>query len=236
MPAVKKQIRKRIQPKKPASPAKREKRPSRPLPKDNSSGAFYEKVMSLFCYLFSLTATILALAALHLTGEVEVNSLLAAAPTYSKNLSYFEPLHPDMPIMDNLAETFVRQYITATSTVYKNAHEQAFLWHGVVPHMAVPSVLEPFQKRTEEIFNGEAPPKLTVDTHIRKIIKEGWNSWQILFDTRTLEQNLVDPKIEHWIATIQFRYYAFNRIMTRRFKNPMGFTVTQYNLAQQKTM
>lgn len=234
MPAVKKQIRKTIQAKKPLPKAKKVASPRVPALKERSSGAFYKMVMSGICYALSFTATVLSLVALQLTGEVEVDTLLAATPTYSNNLVYFEPLHVDMPIMDNLAETFVRMYITATSTVYKNAKEQNFLWNGVVPQLSHYRVLENFRKRTKKVFDGETPPKKSVDTHIKKISKEGWNSWIVFFDTRTLQTDIDVPVVESWVATIQFRYYAYNRYMGKRFKNPMGFTVTRFDLAREK--
>ncbi len=73
-----------------------------------------------------------------------------------------------------------------------------------------------------------------VETDIKRIIKEGWNSWQIFFDTRKMETSISQPIIEHWIATIQFRYYSDNAVMFSRLRNPLGFTVTQYHLARQK--
>ena len=84
------------------------------------------------------------------------------------------------------------------------------------------------------MFDSEKPPAKTVETDIKRIIKEGWNSWQIFFDTRRMESQTSEPIIEHWIATIQFRYYKNNAVMFPRLRNPLGFTVTQYHLAQQK--
>ena len=80
----------------------------------------------------------------------------------------------------------------------------------------------------------ENTPTVMVDTDIKKIIQEGWNSWQIFFDTRRMDSTISPPVIEHWLATIPFRYYASNAIMVSRLRNPLGFTVTQYNLARQK--
>ena len=77
-------------------------------------------------------------------------------------------------------------------------------------------------------------PNIMIDTDIKRIFKEGWNSWQVFFDTRKVESTTSEPVVEHWLATIQFRYYASNVAMSSRLRNPMGFTVTQYYVARQK--
>ena len=106
---------------------------------------------------------------------------------------------------------------------------------GMVRYMSTPKIYGEFWDRvSKKMFNGDAPPAVTMEPHIRRILKEGWNSWQIFFETRTMKNNIEAPKIEHWIATIQFRYYSYNAVMFRRLRNPMGFTVTQYHLARQK--
>lgn len=195
------------------------------------------RVFAVVCFCFTATATVLALSLLHLTGETEVDAVLATSPTYSENLAYFDPLHPDMPAMDILSEMFVRQFITVANTVYKDPHEMLRMWggSGMVRFMSSPKIYGEFWDRVSTTyFDGENPPKITMEPHIRRILKEGWNSWQIFFETRTLRSNIETPKIDYWIATIQFRYYSYNAVMFRRLRNPMGFTVTQYHLARQK--
>ncbi len=198
---------------------------------------FLSQMCGFICFAFVTTATVLSLSLLHLTGEFEVDATLAVNPTYSENLAYFQPLHPDMPAMDLLSEMFVRQFITASNTVYKNREEMMRMWGGggMVRYMSTPKIYGEFWDRvSKKMFNGDAPPAVTMEPHIRRILKEGWNSWQIFFETRTMKNNIEAPKIEHWIATIQFRYYSYNAVMFRRLRNPMGFTVTQYHLARQK--
>lgn len=190
------------------------------------------------CFLLVLSGSVLALSLLHLTKEADVASVLVTNPTFSDNLAYFEPLHPDMPTMDILAEMFVRQYVTVRNNVWPNVREMRVAWGpaGIVRHLSTPSVYDDFyRKETLNIFpDMEQAPAVMVDTDIKKIIKEGWNSWQVFFDTRKMETSVSLPIIEHWIATIQFRYYASNAVMFSRLRNPMGFTITQYHLARQK--
>ncbi len=195
------------------------------------------RIFALICFCLTATATVFALSLLHLTGETEVDAVLTTSPTYSENLAYFEPLHPDMPAMDILSEMFVRQFITVANTVYKEPHEMLRMWggSGLIRYMSSPKIYGEFWDRVSKTyFDGENPPKITMEPHIRRILKEGWNSWQIFFETRTLRSNIETPKIDYWIATIQFRYYSYNAVMFRRLRNPMGFTVTQYHLARQK--
>ena len=88
------------------------------------------RIFALICFCLTATATVFALSLLHLTGETEVDAVLTTSPTYSENLAYFEPLHPDMPAMDILSEMFVRQFITVANTVYKEPHEMLRMWGG----------------------------------------------------------------------------------------------------------
>lgn len=203
-----------------------------------STFMWLSRFFSVLCFFLMTTLVALALSLIHITKEAEVNSVLVTAPTYSENLSYFEPLHPDMPAMDILAEMFVRQYVTARNNVWRSAPEMRRMWGpgGVVRYMSTPAVYDAFQRREAGRYfpDMESTPTVMVETDIKRIIKEGWNSWQIFFDTRKMETSISQPIIEHWIATIQFRYYSDNAVMFSRLRNPLGFTVTQYHLARQK--
>ena len=203
-----------------------------------STFIWLSRFFSVLCFALVVSAVVFALSLIHISKEAEVDSVLVTAPTYSENLSYFEPLHPDMPAMDVLAEMFVRQYVTARNNVWKNAREMRIQWGGggLVRYMSSPEVYEDFvTKEMPRYFpDPETAPQVTVETDIKRIIKEGWNSWQIFFDTRRRDKTVSPPVIEHWIATIQFRYYSSNATMFSRLRNPLGFTVTQYHLARQK--
>ena len=203
-----------------------------------STFMWLSRFFSVLCFFLMTTLAALSLSLIHITKEAEVNSVLVTAPTYSENLSYFEPLHPDMPAMDILAEMFVRQYVTARNNVWRNAPEMRRMWGpgGVVRYMSTSAVYDDFVRREVGRYfpEPEYAPKVMVETDIKKIIKEGWNSWQIFFDTRKMETSISQPVVEHWIATIQFRYYSDNAVMFSRLRNPLGFTVTQYHLARQK--
>ena len=203
-----------------------------------STYMWLSRFFSVFCFSLVTTGTVLALSLLHITKSADVYSVLVTAPTYSDNLAYFEPLHPDMPTMDILAEMFVRQYVTVRNNVWKNTREMQIAWGpgGIIHRMSTSNVYDTFWK-TEAIRyfpDLDSMPAVMVDTDIKKIIKEGWNSWQIFFDTRRMDSSISPPIIDHWIATIQFRYYASNALMFSRLRNPLGFTVTQYHLARQK--
>lgn len=196
------------------------------------------RFFSVLCFFLMISLVTLALSLIHITKEAEVNSVLVTAPTYSENLAYFEPLHPDMPAMDILAEMFVRQYVTTRNNVWRNAPEMRRMWgpNGIIRRMSAPKVFDAFKtKEASRYFPDlKVAPKVMIETDIKKIIKEGWNSWQIFFDTRKMETSISEPVVEHWIATIQFRYYSGNAVMMNRLRNPLGFTVTQYHLARQK--
>lgn len=196
------------------------------------------RFFSVLCFALMTSVSILALSLIHITKEAEVHPVLATAPTFSENLAYFEPLHPDMPTMDILAEMFVRQYVTARNNVWTNAAEMRRMWgpSGVVRYMSTGEVYETFWRREAlRYFQGDdKAPQVMIETDIKRIIKEGWNSWQIFFDTRRMDTSISVPVIDHWIATIQFRYYSGNAVMFSRLRNPLGFTVTQYHLARQK--
>ena len=198
------------------------------------------RFISILCFSLILSSSVLALSLIHITKEAEVNSVLVTSPTFSDNLAYFEPLHADMPTMDILAEMFVRQYVTIRNNVWPNAREMRIAWDGggIIYNMSSPNVYDAFW-RTEVLRyfpDGEmdSSPDVMVDTDIKRIIKEGWNSWQIFFDTRKMATTVSPPVIEHWLATIQFKYYASRAVMRSRLRNPLGFTVTQYHVARQK--
>lgn len=195
------------------------------------------RIFGGICFAVVTSATVLALSLIHLTSEAEANALLVSKPTYSENLAYFEPLHMDMPTMDVLAEMFVRQYVTVRNTTWKDLPEMRRMWGpgGIVRYMSTPAVYDQFWRREAiRYFDGERAPSVMIEPDIRRIIKEGWNSWQIFFDTRLMETPISEPVIDHWIATIQFRYYPGNAVMYNRLRNPLGFTVTQYHLARQR--
>ena len=205
-----------------------------------STFMWLSRFFSVLCFGLLLSSSVLALSLIHIAKEAEVDSVLVTSPTYSDNLAYFEPLHADMPTMDILAEMFVRHYVTVRNNVWPNAKEMQIAWGpgGIVRRMSTWNVYDDFWKKEARRYvksrDIEQPPAVMVDTDIKKIIKEGWNSWQIFFDTRKMDTTISPPVIEHWLATIQFRYYASNAIMASRLRNPLGFTVTQYHLARQK--
>lgn len=197
------------------------------------------RFFNVLCFVLVFTASVQALSLIHMAKESEVNSVLVTSPMFSENLAYFEPLHPDMPTMDILAEMFVRQYVTIRHNVWPHVEEMRVNWSpsGIVSRLSMRNVYEAFWK--DEVMkymdeDMEQPPTVMVDTDIKRIIKEGWNSWQIFFDTRKMSKSIDAPIIEHWIATIQFRYYSSNVLMASRLLNPLGFTVTQYHLAATK--
>ena len=196
------------------------------------------RFFSILCFSLVLSSSVLALSMIHIAKEAEVDSVLVTNPTFSDNLAYFEPLHADMPAMDILAEMFVRQYVTTRNNVWPNAREMRVAWGGIIRYMSTPSVYNAFWRSEAVRYypdrDMEYAPSVMVDTDIKKIIKEGWNSWQIFFDTRKMDTSVSPPIVEHWLATIQFRYYASNAVMLSRLRNPLGFTVTQYHLARQK--
>ncbi|MBO4644724.1 MAG: type IV secretion system protein [Alphaproteobacteria bacterium] len=199
------------------------------------------RFFNVLCFTLVFSCSVLSLSLIHIAKEADVSSVLVTAPTFSDNLAYFEPLHADMPAMDILAEMFVRQYLTARNNFYPNAREMRVMWGpgGIVRRLSTWDVYEAFvNKEFSKYFsdgeiNKESADTM-VDTDIKRIFKEGWNSWQIFFDTRKVESTISEPEVEHWLATIQFRYYASNARMSPRLHNPMGFTVTQYYVAKQK--
>jgi len=195
------------------------------------------RLCGIVCFAAVGSSAMLSLILLHLSIEVEANSFLVAAPTFSENLAYFEPLHPDMPKMDNLAEMFVRQYVVARHSMVANKREMNVAWSdsGVVSRMSSPAVFSRFYSTTAKPFlNRDIVSPVTTEVDMKRIIKDGWNNWQVFFDTRTVEKPDDEPEIKSWIATIQFRYYPSRIIMHNRLRNPLGFTVVQYNVAEQR--
>lgn len=195
------------------------------------------RIFGALCFFFTATSALLSLMLLHLAGEAEANTFVVTSPTFSENLAYFEPLHADAPKMDTLAEMYVRQYVSVRHSVVQNLREMKVNWGygGVIASLSIPSVYEKFATRyVKDIVDGKKAIEQTVEVDMKRIIKDGWNNWQVFFDTRELKGGAVEPVVTSWIATIQFRYFAFNAVMARRLKNPMGFTVMQYNVAKQK--
>jgi len=195
------------------------------------------RFFSILCFVLVFSCSVLSLSLLHIAKEADVDSVLVTAPTYSDNLVYFEPLHADMPTMDILAEMFVRKYLITRNNFVPNSSEMRVMWGpgGIVRRMSTQEVYDEFwRKEARRYVDDGRIPNIMIDTDIRRIFKEGWNSWQIFFDTRKVESTTSTPEVEHWLATIQFRYYASNAIMASRLRNPMGFTVTQYHVARQK--
>ena len=199
------------------------------------------RIFGIVCFFLTGTAALLSLVLLHLTSETEVNTFVVTSPTFSENLAYFEPLHAEASKMDTLAEMFVRQYVSARHTIFANAREMRVAWGGggLVAKMSSPSVYEKFAEMPEVIrmleLEDDQPSKKTTEVDMKRIIKDGWNNWQVFFDTRMLNNETGgDPEVTSWIATVQFRYYASRMLMVNRLKNPLGFTVVQYNVAKQK--
>lgn len=195
------------------------------------------RIFGALCFFFTGTAALLSLMLLHLAGEAEANTFVVTSPTFSENLAYFEPLHADAPKMDTLAEMYVRQYVSVRHSVIRNIKEMQVAWDygGIIDSLSAPYVYDRFVDATvTDITQKERLPEKTTEVDMKRIIKDGWNNWQVFFDTRELKNGEEVPEITSWIATVQFRYYAFNAVMARRLKNPMGFMVTQYNVAKQK--
>ena len=107
------------------------------------------RFFNVLCFVLVFSCSVLSLSLIHIAKEADVYAVLVTAPTYSDNLAYFEPLHPDMPVMDILAETFVRQYLVSRNNFYPNAREMRAMWGpgGVVRRMSSNDVYETFKKK-----------------------------------------------------------------------------------------
>ncbi|MCQ2914929.1 MAG: type IV secretion system protein [Alphaproteobacteria bacterium] len=221
-------------------------------PHESDAFAWLSKFFSFVCFTLLFTMCLFCLSLLHLTSLIEVNDTLALSKNstlLSENLSYFTPLDIDKfnkilsesyrnkeeaKTVDSLARLFIKQYVIKTNTIYRNPREMNMLWNGVVNRLSTGPVFAKFWDRAKHIFDGEnivSQEFPRQEAEIKNISKDGWNIYSVNFTTYKQTITSTVPIIDNWKATIQFRFFKNRVIMHPYLMNPLGFTVTKYNLS-----
>jgi len=143
-----------------------------------------------------------------------------------------------------LTELFVREYLILRNSFTADAEEMAQRWgaNGDVREMSSTGIYEDFKRdfatAALELIRQYG---VTRDIKILSITevaggKEGQQWWQVEFRTSDMAPTYETPRISEWVAHIGIKYRAKQVTFGKRLKNPIGFTVTNYQYEQRKKM
>lgn len=144
-----------------------------------------------------------------------------------------QPINNNMEDEKGISEAFVRQYLLLRSSFSNDVPEMEARWlpGGDVQEMSASTVYADFLKSfANPALNLIRTRQLTREVRILSVIEMSRGVWQIEYETRDMFPNSTRPEVNFWTADIRIGYRKKSVKYGERLKNPIGFTVTRYNL------
>ena len=195
------------------------------------------RISYIVCFLMLLGNVVLSLALMQLSSQMRVDSVLISKQSSSGEMVDIEPVAEDMNGINVLNDVMVKYYLTVRHTVIPDRDTMEFRWDrgGVLNRLSSPEVYSDFYKNQEafkakilDIGSGREPPS---EIEIIDFKKPASNLWNIDFDIITYSRFTGEESRQRWNASLRARNYTSREIISQGLINPLGFVVTEYNLA-----
>ena len=176
---------------------------------------------------------VLILAIFQVMPLFRVEPFLLSFQNKNEQIVKIKPLSGGMESKKRISETFIRQYVLLRSSFTRDITEMEARWYpdGAIQELSSSIVYKDFLRNTADkalavIKKRGLVRKINILT-VNELTK---GLWQVEYETRDMLPDSIRPKINSWTATIKIAYRKKEVKYNERFKNPVGFTVREYNL------
>lgn len=192
----------------------------------------------ILCIMMLFTNVVLSLSLVQIADSMRVDSVVLTKQNSSGKMVDVDPVALDMNHVDAINEVMLRKYILLRHTIINDESLMRFRWQpgGLVYLMSTDAVYDELYKNKDE-FNGRMAgirngSEIPQEVDIIDVKKLANNLWSVDFDTITYAPTTGAVKRQRWNASVKAANLEWGKIMTNSFINPLGFVVTEYNLAQ----
>lgn len=180
---------------------------------------------------------VLILAIAQIMPLYRVEPFLLTFENKDEQVYNIQPLR-NMESKKAITEVFVREYVLMRSAYTDDIQEMESRWMpgGPLQEMSSPTVYQAFiEKTAKKVFSVIREKGLIRLVHILTINEISRGQWQVEYETRDMYPDSSAPQVEYWTASLMVRYRQKTVKYGERLSNPIGFTVTRYNLKHNKT-
>lgn len=195
---------------------------------------FASFIMLIGNVLFSITL-------MQISDEVRIDSALITVQNKTEQMIDIEPVARDMSGFDILNDTMLRYYIKARHSVVPDSDVLKYMWErgGVIHRMSSPAIYrdftrnaygakDPLASRLGKIRQNIIPPS---DVEILSVRKVANNLWNVDFDLIEYDEFSSREQRSRWNVSVKATNLPSRVLFSKDFSNPLGFVVTEYNIA-----
>ena len=196
------------------------------------------RISIVICVLMLVCNVLLSLSMMQIADSVRVDSVVMTRQNSSNKMVDVEPVLPGMDTADILNEIMIKKYILLRHNIIGSAKVMNFRWgpRGLLGYLSTPSVYNKFYKNKDDFKHKLSEIKsgvqLPVEVEFIDIKKEANNLWKVDFDTIEYDASSGIFSRKHWIASVRAKNDPNRVLYSRYIINPLGFIVTEYNLAK----
>lgn len=162
-----------------------------------------------------------------------IEPFLLTFQSKAEQIYRIQPMGMSRTTRDAISEIFVRQYILIRNTFENNIPEMEARWgmDGSLREMSSDAVFSKFQKDdAPRILELIRTKNLTRRINIKNANKIAEDYWQVEFTMEDMLPTSITPEKRSVRASVRIAFR--NKVVKHgdRLKNPIGFTVVQYNV------
>lgn len=179
---------------------------------------------------------VLILAIAQILPIYRIEPFLLTFENKEEQVYHIQPLQ-NMESRKAITEVFVREYVLLRSAYTDDIPEMESRWMpgGPLQEMSSPTVYQAFVEKTaKRVFNVIREKGLVRLVHILTVNEISRGQWQVEYETRDMYPDSAAPQVEYWTASLMVTYRQKTVKYGERLSNPIGFTVTRYNLKHNK--
>ncbi len=196
------------------------------------------RISIVICVLMLICNVVLSLSLMQIADSVRVDSVVLTRQNSSGKMVDVEPVSADMNNIDILNEVMVKKYILLRHNILSNVDVMRFRWDagGLLQYLSSPEVYKDFYKNKDAmkllLTTISSGTQLPVEVEFIDIKKLANNLWSVDFDTIEYDELTGISSKKHWVASMRARNDPKRISYGNYIINPLGFVVTEYNLAQ----
>jgi len=196
------------------------------------------RISIVICVLMLICNVVLSLSMMQIASSLRVDSVVLTRQNSSNKMVDVEPVSAEMNNTDILNEIMIKKYILIRHNILSSSAVMRFRWGpgGLLNYLSVPSIYMDFYKDSETFKNFlnrlEIGAQLPVEVEFIDIKKLANNLWNVDFDTIEYDERTGISSRKHWVASMRAKNDPNRVLYSNYIINPLGFVVTEYNLAQ----
>ncbi len=138
----------------------------------------------------------------------------------------------DSTMAETITESYARRYIVQRNTLLPDIDEMTTRWgpEGPIRYMSSPLVYKNFVDETKEVLNQARDSGLTRSVDVISVNRMTNDVWQAEIETKDMSYGTSEPAVSRYTVLLRISYEKTEVKYSRRQKNPLGFTVTEYSI------